>query len=249
MYSTYDQLVAYWKAIPTVVSDLKGATVGNDEAIEDLQNTRITYPHLWVETPDIRFVGSDVNPATRFAFSICVITNEGYRKPEEANKKLSQTLTILQSVWARLLVDGDNGLFDLILQDGEGDAIIAWSADNDYGWRLQVTIDLPRYECAVVPYVPIETGLAEEETASVAGTTFTYNVPAGKLLKAIYVKSDAAMTFRIGTTAGGDDLVPNTSINAGQYVLQGENFLYAETITPIYFSGLAGNSTLKIYLL
>jgi hypothetical protein len=247
MYSTYDQLVAYWKAIPTVVSDLKGATVGNDEAIEDLQNTRITYPHLWVETPDIRFVGSDVNPATRFQFSICVITNEGYRKPEEANKKLSQTLTILQSVWARLLVDGDNGLFDLILQDGEGDAIIAWSADNDYGWRLQVTIDLPRYECAVVPYVPIETGLAEEETASVAGTTFTYNVPAGKLLKAIYVKSDAAMTFRIGTTAGGDDLVQSASTAANQYALLGDNFLYAETITPIYFSGLAGNSVIKIY--
>jgi len=249
MYSTYDQLVAYWKAIPTVVSDLKGATVGNDEAIEDLQNTRINYPHLWVETPDIRFVGTDVNPATRFQFNIAVIINEGYRKADEANKKLSQALTILQSVWARLLQDGDEGLFDLILQDGEGDAIIAWSPDNDFGWRLQVVLEIPRMECSVVPYVPIDTGLAEEETTHTAATTFTYNVPAGKMLKAIYVKSDADMTFRVGTSAGGDQLIQSASTQANQYALLGENFLYAESITPIYFSGLAGNSVIKIYLL
>jgi len=249
MYTTYEQLAAYFAAIPTVVSDLKGATVGNDEAIEDLQNTRIAYPHLWVETPDIRFVGTDVNPATRFQFSIAVIMNEGYRTAKEANKKLSQTLEILESLWARLLLDGDEGLFDLILQDGDGEAIIAWSSDNAYGWRLQVVIDIPRVECSVVPYVPIDTGLAEEETANVAGATFTYNVPAGKMLKAIYVKSDAAMTFRVGTTAGGDDLVQQAGTGAGQYALLGENFLYAETLTPIYFSGLAGNSTIKIYLL
>lgn len=249
MYSTYAQLAAYFAALPTVITDLKGATVGNDEAIEDLQNTRIRYPHLWVETPSLRFVGTDDNPATRFAFSIAVITNDPLRKPEEANTKLSQTLEILKSVWARLLQDADEGEFDLVLNDADGEPIRAWSGDNDYGWRLDVRIDLPRYECAVVPYVPIDTGLAEEETHGAAGTTFTYQVPAGKLLKAIYVKSDASMTFKVGTSAGGEQLIQPTTTGAGQYALLGENLLYAEELTPIYFSGLAGNSTIKIYLL
>jgi hypothetical protein len=249
MYSTYEQLVAYFRALPTVVSDLKGATVGHDEDIEGLQNTRILYPHLWVETPEVKFVGTDYNPATRYYFSISVITNEPLQKPEEGNAKLSATLMVMQSVWARMLEDADEELFDLVLQDGDGDPIRQWSADNAYGWRLRVAIDLPRYECAVVPYVPIETGLAEEYTHNTGGATFTYQVPAGKMLKAIYVKSSAAMTVRVGTSAGGDQLVQDVSTGAGQYALLGENFLYAETITPIYFSGLAGNSVIKIYLL
>lgn len=249
MLSTYAQLVAYFEALPTVVSDLKGATVGNDESIEDLQNTRIRYPHLWVETPSVRFVGTDENPATRFAFDISVIANDPLRKPTDANTKLSQTLTILQGVWARLLQDADEGEFDLVLGDAEGDPIRAWSADNAYGWRLSVQLEVPRYECAVVPYVPIDTGLAEEYTGSTGGATFTYQVPAGKLLKAIYVKSDSAMTFQVGTSADGDELIQATSINAGQYALLGENLLYADALTPIYFSGLSGNTTIKIYLL
>lgn len=249
MYTTYEQLAAYFAALPTVVTDLKGATVGNDDAIEDLQNTRILYPHLWVETPPVRFVQSDWNPSTRFTFQLAVITNEPLRRPEEGNKKLSQTLAILESVWARILLDSDNDEFDLVLEEGEGDAIVQWSADNVFGWRLRVVVELPRNECSVAPYVPIDTGLAEEETHHTGGSTFTYQVPAGKLLKAIYLKSDAAMMPYVGTSAGGDQLIQATPLNAGQYALLGENFLYAESITPIYFSGLAGNSVIKIYLL
>lgn len=249
MYSTYEQLEAYFRALPSVVSDLKGATVGQDEQIEDLQNTRILYPHLWVETPDVKFVGTDYNPATRFYFNVAVITNEPLRKPEAGNTKLSATLMVMQSVWARMLEDADEELFDLVLDDSDGDAIRQWSADNVYGWRMRVAIDVPRNECAVAPYVPIETGLAEEYTHNTGGNTYTYNVPAGKMLKAIYVKSTAAMTFRVGTSANGDQLVQDVSTGAGQYALLGENFLYAETITPIYFSGLSGNSVIKIYLL
>ncbi len=249
MYSTYEQLVAYFKALPTVVSDLRGATVGHDEEIEALQNTRILYPHLWVETPDVKFVGTDVNPATRYYFNIAVIANEPMQKAEEGNAKLSATLMVMQSVWARLLQDADEELFDLVLQEGDGDPIRQWSADNAYGWRLRIALDLPRYECAVAPYVPIDTGLAEEYTHNTGGTAFTYQVPAGKMLKAICAKSNVAMTFRVGTTPGGDELVQDVSTGAGQYALLGENFLYAENITPIYFSGLAGNSIIKIYLL
>lgn len=153
MFETYADLVDYFQTdMLAAVTDLKGVTVGADEEILNLQNSRIRYPHLWVETPDVGFRGTDHNPAKRFRFSLVVLTNEPAKTNAAANAALSAMLTLAEQVWAQLLADADAGDFDLVLDEAGGQPVRAWSGDNGYGWRLEpVSIDLPRCECEDCP--------------------------------------------------------------------------------------------------
>jgi hypothetical protein len=148
MLETYSDLVAYWEALPTTVQQLRGATVGNDEAIANALNTGIKYPHLWVETPDIDFRGDEDNPVTRFRFGMCVLINDPRDTNTDANRVLSETLEILKRVYQRVYHDADDAeLFDLVTSAKSGVPIRKHTADNQYGWRLEVAIELPRALC------------------------------------------------------------------------------------------------------
>lgn len=147
--TTYNDLVTYFEALPDTVAALKGVTVGNDEAILDLQNSRIQYPHLWVETPEVVFTGlGDANPVKRFRFALAVIENDPAKTNAQANAKLSATLAVLEQVYARIIADAeDPGDFTLVYKDEALDPIRRWSGDNGYGWRGTIEIELSRCEC------------------------------------------------------------------------------------------------------
>jgi len=147
MFNTYAELVEYWADMPSKITTLKGATVGDDEELENLQNTRIKYPHLWVETPEMTFTGTDENPASRFHFNLAVIANDPTSTNKNANAVLSTLHGILATLYARVLADSDAGDFDLILKDEQSDPIRKWSADNVFGWRMTLTLEIPRCEC------------------------------------------------------------------------------------------------------
>ena len=238
--TTFSELVAYFETYPSLIPGIKGVTVGNDEAIMDLQNTRIAYPHLWVETPDIRFVGTDEDPRIRFSMGLVMIENENQRTNKQANAKLSATLNLLTQVYAQLLADSDEDLFDLILTDNEGDPVRAWSGDNAYGWRLDVQIEIQRSECGP----PIDVW----SPSPITDSTHTYTLPAGRLLVAIYLKSTADQAPQVGTTPGGDNIgAAGATISAGSQIIFAGLNLYAENDLTIHFSGLAGTNTLKIW--
>lgn len=145
--TTYSELISYFENFSAIIQGLNGVTVGNDEAIMDLQNTQIRYPHLWVETPDVRFVGTDENPAYRFNFGLVIIDNDNLRTNQAGNTKLSAMLDLAAKVYEKILKDSDDDCFDLILNDNEGDPIRQWSGDNAYGWRIQISLEIPRCEC------------------------------------------------------------------------------------------------------
>ena len=147
MYTSYNDLVAFWENMPSIVVALRGATVGEDEEIENLQNTRVQYPHLWVETPEIDFVGTDDNPASRFHFNVAVIANDPIRTNKTANALLSDLHAILSAVFTQVLIASDAGDFDLILKDERSDPIRRWSGDNVFGWRMTITLEIHRDEC------------------------------------------------------------------------------------------------------
>ncbi len=76
-----------------------------------------------------------------------MITNEPRKTNQEANVRLSAMLTLAEQVYSQLLVDAEEGLFDLVEKDNDAGVIRQWSGDNCYGWRLEVSIELPRCEC------------------------------------------------------------------------------------------------------
>lgn len=79
--------------------------------------------------------------------------------------------------------------------------------------------------------------------------SYTYTIPSGKLLLAVYVKSSSAQTVSVGTSAGGVELGGPVPLGALQWGMFGSSLLRTEGSTPIYFSGLAGTNTLEIWLL
>lgn len=148
MFTTYSDLVAYFEALPLRIQQLRGVTVGNDEAIANALNTGIKYPHLWVETPDIEFAGDEENPVTRFRFGLAILLNDPRNTNDEANRTLNDTLELLKDVYRHVYDDADEGeMFDLVLGRRAAAPIRRHTADNQYGWRLELTLELPRCLC------------------------------------------------------------------------------------------------------
>lgn len=145
---TYLELANYFKALPTTVTDLKSVTVGSDEEDLNQQNSRIVYPHLRVDTPEIVFRNDDETSVTRYTFRLYVLTNEPLKTNDEENLRLSQMATLAQKVHKRLWTDADLGKFDLITGDRAGDVVRRWSGDNVFGWWFSVVIELYVDECA-----------------------------------------------------------------------------------------------------
>lgn len=147
-YKDYIELVNYFKALPDTVTDLKSATVGADEEDLNQQNSRIRYPHMRVDTPEINYPNDDSEMVTRYSFQIFVLTNEPRKTNDEENKALSAMEKIVRKIIKQLWADADTGLFDMAPAEKDADAVRRWSGDNLFGWRFLVRIDLWTDECA-----------------------------------------------------------------------------------------------------
>jgi hypothetical protein len=86
-----------------------------------------------------------------------------------------------------------------------------------------------------------------EITTSAPNTSYT--VPQGRLVTAIQVKSTANQTVNVGITNGGGEIAQDIPLLANQDMLTGNNALYADVTKTIYFTGLTGTNTIRIWLL
>jgi hypothetical protein len=147
--TSYAELEAYWLALPAQVPALKLVTVGRDEQALDNQTAPglVLYPHLRVDTPSITYLNDDEGEATRYTFQIFLLAPENTNMPRTENAVLSSMEQVLRSVYRRLWIDADAGLFDLVKGPAEGDAIRAWSGDNCFGWTMKIQIVLYVGEC------------------------------------------------------------------------------------------------------
>lgn len=146
-FTKYIELVTYFEELPLCLDDLASVVVGSDEASLDLQNSRIKYPHMRVDTPELRFMNDDNNAVIRHRFRCFVMTNEPKKTNAEENIRLSEMQTLCTKIIAQVYRDADLGAFDLILGDKESEPIRAWSGDNAFGWWFYLTIDLFTDEC------------------------------------------------------------------------------------------------------
>lgn len=83
-------------------------------------------------------------------------------------------------------------------------------------------------------------------------TTFSssasLNIPAGTIAHVVRVKSTSAITFNLGTSGGGNQILDAEALSANQVGVYTTDF-DCETLTTIHFSGLAGTTNIKIFLL
>jgi hypothetical protein len=86
-------------------------------------------------------------------------------------------------------------------------------------------------------------------TITTSANTYNYTIPSGKLLTAWEVVSDSAQSVSVGVTAFGAELAGPQDLLAGQVWVNTANVLPSTTAQTIYFSGLIGTNTIRLWLL
>lgn len=135
---------------------------------------------------------------------------------------------------------------------GESDSGESPASRNQYSFTgvARLAGIAPGVDATLTP--PSGGGGGDEDMAPITITTsassYTYEVPAGKLLDAIVILGDMDQTIDIGTSMGGTEIVEDYATAANLPATLSSALLYAPTATNIYFSNLAGNNTIKVYL-
>lgn len=81
-----------------------------------------------------------------------------------------------------------------------------------------------------------------------SAATASVVLPAGVILHKVRYKSNAIQTVNVGTTNGGTEVYAGEQTSANQVAIVTVDF-DCEAITTVYFSGLAGTNTIKLYIL
>ena len=81
-----------------------------------------------------------------------------------------------------------------------------------------------------------------------AAASVSQDLPAGTIFHKLRIKSDSALTFSLGTSAGGTQILNAEVLSASQVGIFTLDF-DCEALTTVHFSGLAGNTSIKIYIL
>lgn len=84
---------------------------------------------------------------------------------------------------------------------------------------------------------------------STTSSTWSYTIPVGKWLVGWEVKSNAAQEVSLGTTPGGNELDGPVWFAAGAVWVGDGNSLPTFTAHTVYFSGLAGTNSIRLWLL
>lgn len=89
---------------------------------------------------------------------------------------------------------------------------------------------------------------AVDLTVLAPNTTASINIPAGSILQKLRVKSTSAVTFKLGTTVGGGEILDSESLGANQVGIYNVDF-DSENLTTLHLSSLAGTTNIKFYIL
>ncbi|MBL7780676.1 MAG: hypothetical protein JNM22_05615 [Saprospiraceae bacterium] len=90
----------------------------------------------------------------------------------------------------------------------------------------------------------------EPVVISTSESTYTYTIPVGKWLVGWELRSDDDQSgVSLGLTSGGTELGGPVDLAALQSWAGNANMIPTFTSTPIYFSGLTGTNTIKLWLL
>lgn len=142
---TLDALEEYLEGFKSALADLAEVVFGDEEEILNRQNSRIKYPCMWVETPQVSLIGDP--PARQFKFGLTFL----YNVPKDDNRlerrRRSEALDLAERAWRKLEDDEECGLFQLDSIRTDGEPISKWSGDRDTGYRFEVRLTTGREDC------------------------------------------------------------------------------------------------------
>lgn len=96
---------------------------------------------------------------------------------------------------------------------------------------------------------PVTGAGAEIITITTTESTYAYLLESGKWLVGWELRSSSAQTVSVGYTSGGEELGGPVSLSPLQAFVGQGNMIPTFDDTNIYFSGLVGNNTIKLWVL
>jgi hypothetical protein len=82
------------------------------------------------------------------------------------------------------------------------------------------------------------------QTVVIPGGTTSYNVPAGTLIEKFLIIAPTTINFGVGTTEGGQEVIDIYEVAVWSVY---DKNVYFAAATTIYFTGVAGDTTIKIF--
>lgn len=101
----------------------------------------------------------------------------------------------------------------------------------------------------LLTWIEANLNITNGSSATIATSTYTFNIPAGKWLMAVAAESATAQTFKCGLTAGTDELIYEGIVGAGGISSFSMNIFGGTAGKTIYFSALSGTVTLSFLTL
>lgn len=141
------ELEAYFENLSETHPDIKDFLVGDSDKILSMDRSRLNYPCLWLETPEVDWTfGNQRQRNYKVAFLILWNTPTDDWEKERLVK--SKTLDITDQIlrWIQEDKENDIVLFDVL--NSKSMPVFGFGHDNDLGWRTEISLMSPIGWCA-----------------------------------------------------------------------------------------------------
>lgn len=147
MITNLTELVAYFQGLVDWHPDLVEFHYGDSERIQSADRTRINYPILWLETPDIQYrFRSDFDKHYKCFFVLLANTREDDWQGQDELKH--QLATVMDHLILKIHEDKGQGILIPDLSSLTADYIFPrFGTDHCVGWRMTIDIRVPIMQC------------------------------------------------------------------------------------------------------
>jgi hypothetical protein len=130
--------IQYFRRMATQHNSIEGFVHGNWDRVLNEERAQLSYPLLWVETPNISVV-SDIQAEeskVQFDGAFIILANTADETVANIDSLHNDLLELVYDIIRRMISDADNDEFDFISDNIQIEPIDTFSIDNDLGWRV-----------------------------------------------------------------------------------------------------------------
>ncbi len=145
--TTLGELDAYFKRLVDSHPNINSVVIGDSEQILSIDRSKIEYPCLWVETPNVDWHLKD-NPKRYYSFGFVVLANVPADRWLAQRYALHTTLEITEQLLTKIKDDSDENLIFIEQGTATSYPVLGYGHDHDFGWRTTMRIRASMAPCA-----------------------------------------------------------------------------------------------------
>lgn len=138
--NTYSEYMAYFRSLYEANPDIKDFVSGDSNRILSQDRSKLDYPVLWVESPEINWAFQNGVFKQIFQGAFVVLKNAQSEYWQQEDFAMDQTAKITAELIKQMRNDAENGIISMDSTRFNSNPILTYGHDNDHGWRTEVSI-------------------------------------------------------------------------------------------------------------